>query len=139
MCHVRRQSGWAPLSQHKTAKGDAHIPFPNFLRGLHRKIVRVIFLPANTPPGWSWRIRFIIEWREYGDAHAPFPNFLRGLHRKIVQVIFLPANTPPGWSWRIWFIIEWREHLYTCHPFSPCHPSLLERSSHFPSFLTPGR
>lgn len=47
---------WAPLLQHKIAKQSAHTPYPNFLRGLNWKIVEVIFLPANTPSGWSGSI-----------------------------------------------------------------------------------
>lgn len=64
---------WAPLSQRKTAKQGAHTPYPNFLRGLDWKIVEVIFLPANTPSGWSWSIwaPYLLEGNTYLASRLP--------------------------------------------------------------------
>lgn len=61
---------WAPHSQHKTAEQDAHNPCPDFLRELYWKIKWMIFLPANTLPGWSRGLGLSICWRRE-PPHRP--------------------------------------------------------------------
>ena len=88
----RALRNWDPLSQHKTAKWDAHTPFSNSLRMLHWKLVWVAVL-AHIPPRWSQDPWLITEWR---GISLPLPSFVSCCPRSLERSIRCPSLLTPG-------------------------------------------